>query len=71
MTDFNEANWKAESDARTLAESDVIRNDTLRHTKAQEAAVRLAKEAQEQADAMARTAGKMYPNSKMPEPRKN
>jgi phage/plasmid primase-like uncharacterized protein len=66
VNDFNEGKWKAESDARTLAESDVIRNDSTRHSKAQEAAVRLAKEAQEQADAMAKTAGNLYPNSKMP-----
>lgn len=66
MPDFDEEKWKAESDARTLADSDVIRNDTSRHSKAQEAAVRLAKEDQEQADAMAHTAGNLYPNTKMP-----
>ena len=53
MTDEQrEEKWKAEGDAHTLSEAEVIRGDEKRLEKAQEAAIRLAKEAEEQASAM-------------------
>jgi len=65
-----EEKWMAESDARTLAEADVIRNDEKRLGKAQEAAKRLAEEAQEQADAMRRAGKGMLEYSNSPKPPK-
>ena len=48
----DEDKWKAESDAMTLADAEVIRGDEKRHGKAKEAGERLAKEAEEHAKAM-------------------
>jgi Mn-dependent DtxR family transcriptional regulator len=63
-----EEKWKAEDDARTLAEAEVIKGDGKRHAKAKEAGERLAKEAHERAEAMERIAkSKMkYDKSEMP-----
>ena len=46
-------NWEAESDASTLAEADVIRNDSARRIAAEKAAVDMAVKAKEKAAAMA------------------
>jgi len=71
MTDQErQAKWDAENDARTLADAEVIRNDEKRLGKAQEAAKRLAEEAQEHADAMRLAAKGMIPYDKSPEPPK-
>jgi len=58
----SDAEWEAECDARTLAEAEKIRGDEGRLGRAQEAAERLAKEAQEHADNLAHVVGwiKMY-----------
>ncbi len=53
---YDEQKWQADSDARTLADAEVIQKDEKRLKRAQEAAVKLAKEAQERADAFAHTA---------------
>ena len=42
---FDDERWQAESDANTLAESDVIKSDEGRMTSAKGAARRMAKEA--------------------------
>lgn len=44
--DFDDERWKAESDANTLAESDVIKADEGRMTAAESAARRMAEEAE-------------------------
>lgn len=56
MMPTSEKDWEAESDARTLAEADVIRKDTARLTAAEKAAVDMAKRKKEEADAMAKIA---------------
>jgi hypothetical protein len=48
--------WESECDARTLAESEVIKKDASRLERAQNAAARLAEEAKEKANAMAKVA---------------
>ena len=48
----DEKKWKAESDARTLAEAEVIKKDESRLAAAQEAAKSLVKDAKEEADSM-------------------
>ncbi len=65
---FDEEKWRAESDARTLAEAHAIRQDPKRMEKATKAAKDLAddmqrhaKEAGASADAMQMLASKMYP----------
>lgn len=60
--------WRSESDARTLSEAEVIRNDEKRMGKAQEAATRLAAEQKEQADAMAKVGKGIIPYDKSPDP---
>ena len=52
----SEEEWQAESDAHTLAEAELIKGDEKRHGKAQEAAKRLADEAQERAFSMKKIA---------------
>jgi len=50
-----EEQWRAESDARTMAEADAIKQDEERLAKAKEAASRMAEDAQQEAkDAAAR-----------------
>ena len=68
MISKSESEWEAESDARTIAEAEVIRNDSARLIKAQAAAKRLADEARERAEAMERAAKGigLYPNSPLP-----
>jgi len=68
---FDEEQWKAEQDARTLAEAHAITKDKDRFGKAQQAAKRLkdesekrAKEASDHNDAMQALASKMYPTMK-------
>jgi len=68
VEEFDEEKWKAEQDARTLADAHAIMKDADRHKKAQDAAKRLAedeaaraKEAQDRSDAMQMLAAKMYP----------
>jgi hypothetical protein len=51
-----EERWKAESDARTLSDADVIRNDPERLKKAIEAAKRLFVEKRKEADAIEKVA---------------
>ena len=53
-----EKEWAAKSDARTLAEANVILNDDSRFKAAQKAAKNLAKEAKADFEAMLRVAGK-------------
>jgi hypothetical protein len=67
-SDFDEEKWRAESDARTLAEAHAISEDPDRMKKATKAAKDLAdemqkraKEAGDSADAMQMLASKMYP----------
>lgn len=56
MMPTSERNWEAESDARTLADADVIRNDIARRTAAEKAAVDMAKRQKDEAAAMAKIA---------------
>ncbi|KKN77583.1 hypothetical protein LCGC14_0358580 [marine sediment metagenome] len=51
-----DSNWEAESDARSLAEADVIRGDSNRLTAAKKAAVEMARRQKEQADSIAKVA---------------
>lgn len=48
--------WQAQSDARTLAEAEVIKGDPERLKAAQEAAVKLAEESREEAEGMSMVA---------------
>lgn len=50
--------WQAESDARTLAEAEVINGDATRLKAAIKAAADMAKEAKDESDAMSKIAGK-------------
>ena len=52
-----EAEWQAEYDARSLAESEKIKNDPRRLERAQIAAARLAEKEKEEAKAMSKVAG--------------
>ena len=52
----SEQKWRAEDDARTLAQSEAIRVDTARFKRAQQAAKGMAKEAFVKADAMGKIA---------------
>lgn len=52
--------WKAESDARTLAEAGVIKMDESRLKAAQEAAEGLADESKKEADSMKSVASTMF-----------
>ena len=52
----SEDKWQAESDARTLAEADVIRKDTNRRTAAEKVAEEMAKRQEAEAAAMAKVA---------------
>lgn len=45
-----EKQWRAESDANTLAEAEVIRNDSARFKAAKAAAAKLTKDAEARAD---------------------
>lgn len=56
MEPISEHNWEAECDARTLADADVIRNDIVRRTAAEKAAVDMAKRKKDEAAAMAKIA---------------
>jgi hypothetical protein len=47
-----EKRWQSEDDARTLANSEVVRNDPTRLIRAKNAARRIAKHEKEQAEAM-------------------
>ena len=49
-------NWEAKSDARTLAEADVIRKDTTRRRAAEQAAKDMLKEKQDEAAALSKVA---------------
>ena len=51
-----EKKWRAESDARTLAEAEVIKGDEDRLKAASEAAEDMAKQAQEEAHGLATVA---------------
>ncbi len=53
----DEKRWRAESDARTLAEAEQIKQDEPRLTEAQQAAKRMADEEAERAKAMRKVAG--------------
>ena len=57
--------WEAESDARTLADAESIKNDPGRAVKAMKAAKKLAKECAQDAEAMALVAGKSPPSKKL------
>jgi hypothetical protein len=51
-----EKRWQAEDDARTLATSEVVRNDPARLVRAKNAARRIAKQEKEAAQAMTHVA---------------
>jgi len=62
---MSDSDWEADSDARTLSEAEIIKNDASRMLKAQSAAKKIADRKAEENMAM-RTiaAGKIaYPNS--------
>ena len=54
----SELDWKAESDARTLAEAEIIKGDNNRLNRAQIAAAKIAAEESEKARAMKKIAGR-------------
>ena len=54
----DEKRWRAESDARTLADAEAIRNDPVRVGSAMEAAKRMAAERAKEASAMMKVAGR-------------
>ena len=53
----DEKRWRAEADAHTLAESEVIKNDQARLTEAKKAAKRMAEEERKKASAMTKVSG--------------
>ncbi len=61
----DEKRWRAESDARSLAEADAIQKDPKRLEAATEAAKRMAEEQQRDADAMTRVAAGIFSYPKM------
>lgn len=63
-----EQDWEAECDARTLADAETIKADKVRLGKAKSAAERLAKEAQEKAEALKKISDPKtwFPNTKFP-----
>lgn len=65
-----EEKWQAESDARTLAEAEVIRKDGPRLKKAQKAAKQMEKERKDEAEAMAKIANAKLDYSNSPKPPK-
>ena len=54
---IEEAQWAAESDARTLADADSIKGNPVRMKKAKQAAKRMAKEETARTDALRKIAG--------------
>lgn len=57
-TEFNEARWRAEDDARTLQRAKLIYEDGKRFKAAMDAAKRMAKETRKEAEAMEDVADK-------------
>ncbi len=53
-----EAEWKAQQDAKTLAETNIILNDSKRFNAARKAAKKLAKDAKEQFEGLMKVAGR-------------
>ena len=53
--------WKAESDARSLAEAETIKGDKTRFEAARKAAQGLSKEKQKEAEAMDSVAATLFP----------
>jgi hypothetical protein len=53
-----EKRWRAEEDARTLAEAEMIKKDSARLKSAQQAAAKMAKEAADRAAGMRKVASK-------------
>lgn len=64
--DAEEKRWQAESDARTLAEANVIREDPERMKAAQGAAKKMAEDEREQANAMSKVARGAQARAKRP-----
>jgi len=63
-------NWEAECDARTLSDAEVIKGDSNRMKKAQVAAKKMVKEAEDKADALGKIAGSEHRGSgKSPAPK--
>lgn len=62
-----EQDWEAQSDARTLAEADIIKKDAKRMTAAEKAAVVMAEKQKDEAVALAKIgSGQLsYPKSDM------
>ena len=62
---MSDAEWKADSDARTLSDAETIKNDASRLLKAQSAAKKIAEQKAEESMALRNiAAGKIaYPNS--------
>lgn len=59
---MDERRWRAEDDARTLAEAERIKEDAARMTAAKEAAKRMADEEMERTKAMRKVAGQKTPS---------
>lgn len=58
MAPYNDKKWKAECDARTLADAKVIQQDKARMKEATKAAMRMADEKMKEATAMKNVASK-------------
>ncbi len=65
-----EKRWRAEDDARTLANAQVITDDPARHVLAKRAAQRIAKQEKESADAMQNVAAGKAVKPVNPTPKK-
>ena len=57
----DEKKWRADNDARTLAEAEVIQKDKARLKAAKAAAKSMADEKRREATAMTNVAGALYP----------
>lgn len=64
LLDSRELDWRAENDARTLAEAEVIKADKKRLAKAQSAATEMLKERQDGLKGLAKVAGSTKIHSK-------
>ncbi len=60
---LSDKEWEARNDARTLADSEAIKEDVTRLGAAQAAAKKMADEQQEELDNIKTIAKRIYPNS--------
>ncbi len=70
MSTKSEADWEAESDARTIIEADVIKADPQRFSKAQARAKIMLEEAEAKAKALKKLANANMSYPKSPKPSK-